>query len=83
MACSALVESGLWTKDAVERQMGHEERNRVRGAYIHLAKHVQERRLMVQWWADYLDKCRSCYLSPYEFAHPELTSANIANLQQL
>ena len=35
MACSALVESGLWTKDAVERQMGHEERNRVRGAYIH------------------------------------------------
>ncbi len=38
---------------------------------------------MVQWWADYLDKCRSCYLSPYEFAHPELTSTNIANLKQL
>lgn len=82
MACSALVESGLWTRDAVERQMGHEERSRVRGAYIHLAKHVQERRLMVQWWADYLDKCRSCYLGPYEFAHPELTSANIAKLKQ-
>lgn len=23
MACSSLIESGLWSKDAVERQMGH------------------------------------------------------------
>ncbi|KAA1189835.1 tyrosine-type recombinase/integrase [Photorhabdus heterorhabditis] len=34
MACSALVESGLWSKDAVERQMSHTERNGVRAAYI-------------------------------------------------
>ncbi|MEN1550647.1 tyrosine-type recombinase/integrase, partial [Pseudomonas aeruginosa] len=27
MACSALMESGLWAKDAVERQMSHQERN--------------------------------------------------------
>jgi hypothetical protein len=24
MACSALMESGLWSKDAVERQIGHQ-----------------------------------------------------------
>ena len=26
MACSSLVESGLWSRDAVERQMSHMER---------------------------------------------------------
>ncbi|KUQ38055.1 phage integrase central domain-containing protein, partial [Enterobacter hormaechei] len=35
MACSALMESGLWSQDAVERQMSHQERNSVRAAYIH------------------------------------------------
>ncbi|MCV5132989.1 tyrosine-type recombinase/integrase, partial [Escherichia coli] len=35
MACSALIESGLWSRDAVERQMSHQERNGVRAAYIH------------------------------------------------
>lgn len=37
MACSSLIESGLWSKDAVERQMSHMERNSVRAAYIHRA----------------------------------------------
>ncbi|MGI3399748.1 tyrosine-type recombinase/integrase, partial [Providencia stuartii] len=58
MACSSLVESGLWSKDAVERQMSHQERNSVRAAYIHKAEHIDQRRLMVQWWADYLDANR-------------------------
>ncbi|MBS7443294.1 integrase arm-type DNA-binding domain-containing protein [Enterobacter sp. 120016] len=52
MACSTLVESGLWSRDAVERQMSHQERNSVRAAYIHKAEHLGERRLMLQWWAD-------------------------------
>lgn len=82
MACSVLTEADLWSKDAVERQMGHQERNHVRGAYTHLAKHIQERRLMVQWWADYLDSCRSRFISPYEYAHPELGSENVARLGQ-
>jgi hypothetical protein len=30
MACSSLIESGLWSRDAVERQMSHQERNSVR-----------------------------------------------------
>jgi len=67
MACSSLIESGLWSKDAVERQMSHQERNSVRAAYIHKAEHLGERRLMVQWWADYLDANRDKGVSPFDF----------------
>lgn len=67
MACSALIESGLWSKDAVERQMSHQERNSVRAAYIYKAEHLDERRLMMQWWADFLDANRVKVVSPFEF----------------
>lgn len=67
MACSALVESGLWSSDAVERQMSHQERKRVRAAYIHKAQHLDERREMMQWWADYLDANRFRHVVPYGF----------------
>ncbi|EPD3396127.1 tyrosine-type recombinase/integrase [Klebsiella variicola] len=67
MACSTLVESGLWSRDAVERQMSHQERNSVRAAYIHKAEHLGERRLMLQWWADYLDMNREKGVSPFDF----------------
>ncbi|MEI7105878.1 tyrosine-type recombinase/integrase [Pectobacterium versatile] len=67
MACSSLIESGLWSKDAVERQMSHQERNSVRAAYIHKAEHLGERRLMLQWWADYLIANREKRISPFEF----------------
>ncbi|EFO4195265.1 tyrosine-type recombinase/integrase [Escherichia coli] len=67
MACSSLSESGLWSRDAVERQMSHMERNSVRAAYIHKAEHLDERRLMLQWWADFLDANRESEVSPYDF----------------
>lgn len=67
MACSALIESGLWSRDAVERQMSHQERNSVRAAYIHKAGHLEERKLMLQWWADYLEACKERALRPYNF----------------
>jgi integrase len=44
MACSALIESGLWSETAIERQMNHKERNNVRAAYIHKAEFIEERR---------------------------------------
>lgn len=68
MACSSLIESGLWSRDAVERQMSHMERNSVRAAYIHKAEHLDERRLMLQWWADFLDANREKAISPFDFA---------------
>lgn len=67
MACSSLIESGMWSKDAVERQMSHQERNSVRASYIHKAEHLDERRLMLQWWADFLDANRDKGVSPFDF----------------
>lgn len=64
MACSALTESGRWTREAVELQMSHRERGSVRAAYVHRAEHMQERRRMLQWWADYLDTCKTAYIAP-------------------
>lgn len=66
MACSALTESGLWSRDAVERQMSHQERNEVRAAYVHLAQHMQERRRMMQWWSDYLEANADKHIAPYD-----------------
>lgn len=68
MACSSLIESGLWSRDAVERQMSHQERNGVRAAYIHKAEFLDERRLMLQWWADFLDANGKKSVSPFDFA---------------
>ncbi|EPB4205323.1 tyrosine-type recombinase/integrase [Yersinia enterocolitica] len=65
IACSALMESGLWTQDIVERQMSHQERNSVRAAYIHKAVYLDARIAMMQWWSDYLDACRDAFRPPY------------------
>ncbi|SEQ09810.1 Phage integrase family protein [Rosenbergiella nectarea] len=43
MARGAIGESGLWTGDAIERQLSHTERNNVRAAYIHTSEHLEER----------------------------------------
>lgn len=48
--------------------MSHVERNSVRAAYIHKAEHLGERRLMVQWWADFLDANRAKAISPFDYA---------------
>lgn len=68
MACSSLIESGLWSRDAVERQMSHMERNSVRAAYIHKAEHLDERRLMLQWWANYLESLKYKLMTPFDYA---------------
>jgi integrase len=57
MASTLLNEQG-WNRDAIERQLAHGERNPVRAAYNY-AEHLQERRKMMQAWADYLDDLRS------------------------
>jgi integrase len=41
--------------DVIERQMAHAERNGVKAAYNH-AEYLAERKKLMQWWADYLDK---------------------------
>lgn len=40
--------------DVIERQLAHAERNGVKAAYNH-AEYLNERKELMQWWADYLD----------------------------
>ena len=54
--------------DAIERQLSHSERNNVRAAYIHTSEHLEERRLMIQWWADYLDMNKTTFITAFDFA---------------
>lgn len=58
MASTMLNESGKWSPDTIERQLAHAERNGVRAAYNH-AEYMDERRRMMQWWADYLDSLKN------------------------
>jgi len=53
MASTLLNEQG-WNRDAIERQLAHAERDKVRAAYNY-AEFLPERRRMMQAWADYLD----------------------------
>lgn len=48
---TALYESGLWNGDWIEAQLSHADPNPVRAAYNH-ASYVEQRREMMQWWAD-------------------------------
>ena len=57
MANSLLAEQG-WSVDAIERQLAHVEGNKIRAAY-HRSEHLEERRRMMQAWADYLDGLRA------------------------
>ena len=57
-ASTILNESGLWSPDVIERQLSHVEANKIRAAYNY-AEHLDERRRMMTWWADYLDKLLS------------------------
>lgn len=47
--------------------MSHQERNSVRAAYIYKTEHLDECRLMIQWWADYLNANREKVVSPFDF----------------
>lgn len=74
MACSALVQSTLFQKEAVEKQMSHQERDQVRLAYTHQAEYLEERKAMLNWWSDYLLANQNGYISPYDFTQGLLTS---------
>ena len=56
-ASSLLNQSGLFNPDAIERQLAHKDKDRIRAAY-NRAEYVEERREMLQHWADYLDSLR-------------------------
>jgi integrase len=56
-ACTMLNEAGF-RSDVIERQLAHQERNSVRASYNH-AQYLDERRIMMQVWADMIDEIAS------------------------
>lgn len=51
---STLLNEQGWSPDAIERQLCHMPKDQVRAAY-NRAQYLEERRRMMQSWADYLD----------------------------
>ncbi len=56
IASTLLNEQG-WTPDAIERQLSHMPKDQVRAAY-NRAQYLDERKKLMQYWADYLDSLR-------------------------
>ena len=56
MASTLLNEKG-YNRDWIERQLAHGERDSIRAAYNY-AEYLQERQIMMQEWADYLDNLK-------------------------
>lgn len=54
LAATWLNEQG-WNADAVERQLAHLERNKVRASYIR-GPYMQERKAMMQAWANFIER---------------------------
>lgn len=55
LASTILNESGLFRREAIDAQLAHVNRNKVEAAY-NRATYIEERRQILQWWSDYLDK---------------------------
>ena len=57
-ASTLLNASNLFSIDAIERSLAHQDNNAVRRAYARDGSEI-ERRKMAQWWANHLDLLRS------------------------
>ena len=55
---STILNECGFNPDAIERQLAHAERNKIRAAY-HRSEYLKERRKMMDWWADYLDQLKT------------------------
>ena len=51
------IEEHGFHSDIIERQLAHKEKNKVKAAYNH-AEYLPQRKEMMQWWSDYLDKIK-------------------------
>lgn len=65
LASTTLNEEGF-APDVIERQLAHAERNKVRAAY-HRAEYLDERRKLMQWWADFMDAQQGANVRPVNF----------------
>lgn len=62
---STILNEKKWNSDWIERQLAHVETNKVRGAY-NAAQWLDDRRVMMQWWADHLEELKTISGRPPE-----------------
>ncbi len=62
-AASTLLNEQGWNPDLIELQLAHVPKDQIRAAYNRSVR-VDERRKMLQHWADYLDRLREGPVSP-------------------
>ena len=51
---SSILHEQNFNSDAIERQLSHAEKNKVKGAYNYNAEYMKERKRIMKWWSDYL-----------------------------
>lgn len=54
---STAYESSLFSSEVIEKALAHEEKNKIKGAY-NRSEYIEQRRELLQWWADCLDNLR-------------------------
>lgn len=57
-ASTLLNAANIFSSDAIERSLAHQDKDAVRRAYAR-GDAMTERKRMAQWWADYLDRLRA------------------------
>ena len=57
LASTTLNEKGF-DDDVIETALAHKDTNKIRQAY-NRAKYLERRRVMMQWWADYIEQAKS------------------------
>lgn len=63
LASTVLNEESGFAHDVIERQLQHQETDAVRAAY-NRAQYLTQRRELMQWWADWLDRQRTAADQP-------------------
>ena len=58
IASTTLNENG-WNRDWIEKQLAHDEGDKIRAAY-NAAEYLPGRREMMNWWGEFIEKQKSC-----------------------
>lgn len=56
LASTILNETGLFNRDVIESCLAHADENKTRAIY-NKAKYIKQKREVLQWWSDFIDKC--------------------------
>ncbi|MGQ4612499.1 tyrosine-type recombinase/integrase [Acinetobacter junii] len=78
LARSALGEMSIFSKEALEKQMSHKEKNAVVDAYTHIAEYLEERQKIMDVWSNWLDLIESSeYVTPFRYGKSIKNSLSI------